>query len=162
MIDFGTVTIDGIAESVVRDNVTGIDQDLLTRVVEQMTTPYMSATYAKAKKVWEEVAHVETVPPIADKEAVINWYISRPDYKDADTVEAERVAAEKARKIEKIDDRLFAIDGRIAAVEANIEHESKDPDSTSLEGLQEQLAALQTDRTEAVSEKENIVSTTGE
>jgi len=153
MIDLGNVTIDGVNESLIRDNVAGVDVDLLDRAIEQLVAPYRSATLGKARTKWTEVAHTETVPAYNDDDAMIDWYVGRDDYKDADAVEAERVEAERQAKIAAIDEQIFDLQGKLAAVQANLDHELTDPESGQVESLQAQVADIETEIAQKEAEK---------
>lgn len=146
MINLGNVTIEGVQESLIRDNVIDADGSLLDRAFAQLIGPFKTATYNKAKELWMEVAHSESVPELKDEDAMIAWYLSRPGYKDADMVEAERVAAEAAAAEEVRQAKIAELNDRIAAVQENLDHELTDPESTQVESLQTQIAELEAER----------------
>ena len=122
MIDLGQVKIEGVQEALIRDNVIDADGSLLERALEQLVSPYKAQTYAKAQAKYAEVAGSEDAPVYTDQDAMVEWYLGRSDYKNADQVEADRVAAEQQAKVDKLNEQ-------IAALEANLAYELTEPES---------------------------------
>jgi hypothetical protein len=165
MIDLGNVVLDGPMEALVRDNVSSPDSGLLDKALEQFAAPYREASYQRAAAKYAEVAESGTgaeknaLPLFTDQDAMIVWFISQPDYKNAATIEQERVAAEAEAKLAKANKDIQVLQNRITIEQAGLgEAEEDSAQAVAIQETINDLNALLVEAKAAKLEAEEALS----
>lgn len=110
--------VTGLMAKIVRDNVANPDTELGARALTQIMAPYKQQTLSRAQQAYR-TAYAEnpddaTLPNMLNDAAVIEWYLARPDYKDATVRENEQKAIQVNAEITSLTSQRTAHENKLA------------------------------------------------
>lgn len=142
------VTITGLQEKLIRDNVANPDSDLGSRALTQLVAPYKQQTLQRAQQAYR-AAHAadpsQTLPNFLDDTAVIEWYLATDGYKNATQREAEAAAIRAQAELQSLTAERSRHERKLAGATA----EMRPAIQATIDALTDQIEALQATVSEA-------------
>lgn len=136
-LPIAAMSITGLEEQLVRDNVANPETQLGIRALAQITQPYKQATLQRAEAAYQAAFTADAsaaLPNYLDKAAVIQWYITSPDYRDA-------TQRENAVRVATIDREIESLTREKAGQETKLAAEQDIKTASALAAMIEALTA---------------------
>lgn len=149
-LNVAAMTITGLEEQLIRDNVANPETQLGARALAQLSAPYKQATLQRAESAYQMAYAADptaALPNYLDKAAVIQWQVTHPDYKTATQRENAQRVTVIDREIESLTREKTQQEGKLAA-EQDIQTASAL--SAMVEALAAKIAVLDTEKASLV------------
>lgn len=136
-LEVQTMTITGLAEQIIRDNVVNPDTNLGSRALTELQKPFRGQTLSRAQAAFREAtAAGETgLPNFTIDDDVIAWYLNREGYKSA-TVRANEI------RLVQIANEIQSRTGERNRKQANLDAQSASATPAMIAALQAEIDAI--------------------